>query len=452
MASLGSLASSLTASVVGVLLPKIGVWSNLGVMDVQWVSLAPMLVISAVLLPAGRLGDLVGHKEVYLGGIAFVGLGSLVCALAPGFAMLLAGRAVSGIGAAMTMATAPALVSLSAGAGRRGRALGIVSTAIYIGLTFGPPLGGLLESLGDFRTVFWFQVVLSAILFLFTWKAMPRPKQEKTDSSIDHAGALLLTLGISGLLLALSRMEVWSAGAITASVVLGCLGLVAFLGVERRTRVPMLDLSLFADRTFASATLGAFLNYVAVFHVVFLMPFYLEDVLGMGSGQAGIYLMAMPFVMSLVAGPSGYLSDRINSRIPSFLGMVIMGAGMVGLASLDARPALLVLVAATCVVGLGTGLFISPNTNLLMSAAPRDRQGSAAGIMALARTVGMMVGTALSAMLYGSMTSDELARGVTEDVARIAGLQLAWWTGAALSIVAGFVVLVRARPKTGRTV
>lgn len=447
VASLGSLASSLTASVVGVILPKIGAWADVGIMDVQWVSLVPMVVISAVLLPAGRLSDIIGHKRVYLGGIAFVGLGSLGSAMAPEFVTLLLARALSGVGAAMTMATAPALVSLAASPGHRGRALGVISTAIYVGLAFGPPLGGFLESLGDFRTVFWFQVPVSALLYLFTWKMMPETQVQTERHRIDHAGAFLLTLAITGLLLALSRWDSWPVWAIGSSVVVGLLSLATFVLVEKRTALPMLDLKLFRDRTFSSATMGALLNYVAVFHVVFLMPFYLEDILAMESREAGLYLMAMPIVMSLVAGPSGYLSDRVGSRILSFAGMVIMAAGMVWLTRQGAVLESIGLVAAMCVVGLGTGIFISPNTSTLMSAAPRERQGSAAGIMALARTVGMMAGTALSAAVYGSVMEANLASGTQVSEAGAAGLRVAWWVGALIAVVASLVVLVRPRAK-----
>ncbi|MBL6974238.1 MAG: MFS transporter [Deltaproteobacteria bacterium] len=445
VASLGSLVSSLTASVVGVILPKIGAWAHMGIMDVQWVSLVPMVVISAVLLPAGRLSDIIGHKRVYLGGVAFVGVGSLGCAVAPEFWTLLLARALSGVGAAMTMATAPALVSLAASPGHRGRALGMVSTAIYVGLAFGPPLGGLLESLGDFRTVFWFQVPVSVLLYLFTWKLMPETPVRPGRKRIDHAGAFFLTLAITGLLLALSRTESWPRWAILASTVVGILGLVAFVAVEKRTAVPMLDLSLFGDWTFTSATVGALLNYVAVFHVVFLMPFYLDDILGMASREAGLYLMAMPIVMSLVAGPSGYLSDRVGSRMPSFVGMAVMAAGMVWLTHQGAVLESLGLLAATCVVGLGTGIFISPNTNTLMSAAPRASQGSAAGVMALARSVGMMAGTALSAAVYGTVMEGTMASGVPFETAGAEGLRVAWWVGALVAVAASLVVLVRPR-------
>jgi len=449
VASLGSLVSSLSASVVGVVLPRIGAWADLGVLDVQWVSLVPMLVISAALLPVGRLGDLVGHKKVYLAGIALVGLGGLGCALAPGFVLLLTARAVSGIGAAMTMATAPAMVSLASGPGHRGRALGLVSTAIYVGLTFGPPLGGLLDSFGGFRSVFWFQVPVAALIFLFTLFAMPEMKGEEDDSGIDHAGALLLILGLVGLLLALSRIGQWSGTLLAACGALGVIGLAAFVFVERRVRAPMLDLALFRDRTFTSAAIGAFLNYVAIFHVVFLLPFYLEDILGIASREAGLFLMAMPMVMSVVAGPSGYLSDRVGSRIPSFVGMLIMAVGIAWLTMLNSVSTPVLLVAATCVVGLGTGVFISPNTNTLMSAAPRTRQGSAAGIMALARTVGMMAGITISAGIYGTLTASAKAAGLGASEAGVTGLRAAWWVAAFISVVGAFVVLIRAKGGNG---
>jgi len=443
VAAMGSFVSALSASVVGVILPGIGQWANIGILDVQWVSLLPLLVISSVLLPAGRLADIHGHRRVYLWGIALVGLGSLGCAIAAGFQMFLVSRAVSGIGAAMTMATAPALVSIAASPGRRGRALGLVSTGIYVGLTFGPPLGGLLESTGSFRTVFWAQVLLIGMLLLFTWRMMPEVEGGKGRRKIDHAGAMLLTFGMSGLLLALTRRDFWGGPVVWTCALIGVAGMLGFALLERKRETPLLDFSLFSNRQFLTAVTGAFLNYVAIFSTAFLMPFYLEDTLEMMAREAGYYLMAMPFVMSIVAGPSGYLSDRIGSRVLSVAGMGIMAVGIALLTTQGQDRDAFGLIACLCLIGLGTGVFISPNTNALMSSAPRERQGSAAGVMALARTVGMMIGTALSATIYHMAGDSAAASGAPEVQAGVAGLHAAWIMGAVIAAAGAIIVGMR---------
>jgi MFS family permease len=291
---LGAFLSAVSTSVVGVILPRIGASYELGVVEVQWTMLVPLIVISVGLLPVGRAGDLVGHRRVYLAGLLLVGAAGFACALAPSFGLFLAARGVQGVGAAALMATSPALVSMLARPGRRGRALGIVSTATYLGLTAGPPLGGFLEHLGGWRLVFWVQVPLSFVLLAISLPWLPGVGGRKSGRQVDWPGVALLGLGLTSVLLAFGRIDALGSGARWALGLVGVVGLGAFFAWQWRARSPLLDLRLFADRTFASASLGALLNYLAVFHATFLMPFYLEDLLDMSPGRAGLFLTAMP--------------------------------------------------------------------------------------------------------------------------------------------------------------
>ncbi len=451
VAALGSFLSSLSSSIVGVVLPRIAEWAALGVHDVAWVTLVPMLVIAAFLLPAGWAGDALGHRETYIAGSVFATAGSLGCALAPGFAWLLVFRGVQGVGAALAMASAPALITLTADPGRRGGALGVTSTALYVGLTLGPPLGGWLSSLADFRAVFFAQVPLSVLLLGVCLTGLPRIRSPEAhphgaaSRRLDLAGAVLLAGGVCGVLGALARGGV---GSVATTVGCGLAGMASFAGFivrERRVRSPLLDLSLFADRSFLSATLGAFLNYVALFHANFLLPFYLVDGRGMDTGHAGSLLMIMPLLMSLVAGPSGHLSDRIGSRSLASTGMVLLAAGLGLLAACDAGSPMTVVVATLVLMGVGTGVFVAPNTNTLMSSAPRQAQGSAAGVMALARTTGMMVGTAMAAVAHEMVRAAGVETGMTAAEASAWGLRVAWGVGSGIGLVGAAVVLVRAR-------
>ncbi len=398
VAALGSLLSSLSSSIVGVVLPRIGEWAGLGVQDVAWVTLVPMLVIAVCLIPAGWAGDTFGHWTTYVAGSAFATVGSLGCALAPDFAVLLVFRGVQGVGAALAMASAPALVTLATAPTRRGGALGVTSSALYVGLTLGPPLGGWLDSLAGFRAVFYAQVPLSLVLFTVCLKGLPR----------------------SG----------WLGGPARE---------------PGGRRPPLLDLHLFTNRSFVSATLGAFLNYVALFHANFLLPFYLVDERGMDTGHAGSLLMVMPLLMSVVAGPSGSLSDRMGSRSLASGGMLLMAAGLWLLAMCDAASPLGLVVATQVLMGVGTGVFVAPNTSTLMASAPRQVQGTAASVMALARTGGMMVGTAMAATVHEAVLAAGVREGMTAAEAGVSGLQAAWRIGAVVALAAAGVVLVRSK-------
>lgn len=442
---LGAFLSSVSTSIVGVILPRIGAWSGLGVVEVGWTMLVPLIVISVGLLPVGRAGDLMGHRRVYLAGLILVGLAGLACALAPSFPAFLAARGVQGVGSAALMASSPALVSMLAAPGRRGRALGIISTATYLGLTAGPPLGGLLEHLGGWRLVFWAQVPLSFLLLAVTLPWLPEVGGRRAGRQVDWLGVALLGVGLTALLLAFGR---GNGGGLRANWGLGAAGLAAmaaFLAWQWRASSPLLDLRLFRDRTFASASVGALLNYLAIFHATFLMPFYLVDLLGMDPSRAGLFLIAMPLVMALTASPSGHLSDRWGSRWLSATGLAVTAGALLGLGGLSQSAPLPLLVGLLCLLGFGAGVFVSPNTSALMSAAPPDRQGTAASVMALARNLGMLGGTSMSAALYASGQAAGRSAGLDPVSAGMGGLHLAFRVGALLAVAGAVVVLVRPR-------
>lgn len=439
VAALGSFLSSLSSSIVSVILPEIGAWASIGVHSVAWVTLAPMLVISVLLLPAGWAGDSFGHRNTYIAGAAFATIGSLGCALAPNFLILLVFRGFQGVGAAFAMASAPALITLTARPNHRGGALGVSSTALYAGLTLGPPLGGWLSSLAGFRAVFVAQVPLSALLLIVSRTMLPDIRFNPTRGSrrLDWPGALLLGLGISGVFLGLGRRGddalLFGLGGVAT--------LLLFLLIEKRASGPLLDLSLFSSRSFVSATLGAFLNYAALFHANFLLPFYLIEARQMDAGHAGTLLMTTPLVMTFVAGPSGHLSDRFGSRPLAALGMLILAMGLLILSNAGLNTDLWIIAATLVLVGAGTGIFVAPNTSTLMVSAPRTAQGSAAGVMALARTLGMMVGIALAALVHEFVRTSRATEGIAE--ADVLGYQTAWVVGAGIAIAGFFVSLIR---------
>ncbi|MBN1334663.1 MAG: MFS transporter [Deltaproteobacteria bacterium] len=446
---MGSFTSSLATSIVGVVLPRIGAWSGRDVLDLQWVMLTPLVVIVAALLPAGRAGDVFGHRRAYLFGLVLLCVGSLGCALAPSFGTFLIGRAVQGFGSSFLMASSPALVSLGAAPGRRGRALGLISSALYLGLTLGPPLGGLLESWGGFRTVFWVQALLPAALLVLAVPLLPDVGRSEQAQPIDLAGAGLLASGLALVLLGASRWGAWGSAPSGGLALGGGLVLAVFTLRERRAVSPLLDLGLFSDRTFASAAAGAFLNYLAVSHVSFLLPFHLEEGLGLDPRHAGLVLTTMPLVMAILAGPSGTLSDRMGSRGLSSLGMALSTAGLVGFVAAVATGRIFPIVAAAACLGLGTGLFVSPNTNALLSSAPRERQGVASGVLAVARNLGMVSGTTLGAALYAYGSATLEARGASAVDASVHGLQWAFGVAACLALAGALVVLVRPSRESG---
>jgi EmrB/QacA subfamily drug resistance transporter len=413
----GTFMSALDGSVVNTTLPLIRRAFGSDVATVEWVVTIYLLVVSGLLLSFGRLGDLRGHKVMYVSGFAvFVG-SSALCGLAPSVESLVAFRAVQALGAAMLFANGPAILTGNFPAAQRGQALGLQATMTYLGLTAGPALGGFLAGRFGWRSVFYINVPVGVLALALSARFIPRDRPAERSGRFDVAGAGAFLLGLMTLLLALNQGHDWGW---TSAPVLGLLAAAAafgsiFVAIESRVASPMLDLRLFSSRIFSTSTASAVLNYICLYSIAFLMPFYLIQGRGLGPAQAGLILTAQPLVMAVAAPLSGTLSDRIGSQLLSTAGMAILGIGLLLLARLGSESSFGQVAGALVVVGIGIGIFISPNTSALMGAAPRNRQGIAAGVLATARNVGMVLGVGLAGAIFTTV----VARGLAGDPASL---------------------------------
>ncbi len=406
---IGTFMSALDGSVVNTILPVVRQAFQSQVATIEWVVVVYLLVVSGLLLTFGRLGDLRGQRRVYLAGFVVFVLGSALCGLAPSAGALVAFRGFQALGAAMLFANSPAIITKIFPAQQRGQALGIQATMTYLGLTVGPSLGGWLTDTLTWRAVFYINVPVGLIALALSWINVPRDVPENRGERFDAAGALLFLAGLVALLLGLDQGAEWGwtsppiLGLLAAALVL----LAVFVWWEARVRSPMLDLSLFKNTVFSASTLSAVGNYMALYSTLFLLPFYLLQGRSLDPAQAGLLLTAQPLVMAVAAPVSGTLSDRIGSRLPATLGMLILAVGLFLLSRLQPQSPLWIVSAGLAVCGLGTGIFVSPNNSALMGAAPRQRQGIAAGMLATARNMGMVLGIGLS----GAILTTYLARG-----------------------------------------
>jgi len=428
----GTFMGALDGSIVNTILPIVRQEFNAGITTIEWVVTIYLLTVGGLLLTFGRLGDLRGNKPVYLSGFGLFIVGSMLCGRASSTGWLIGARTLQALGAAMLAANSPAILTKGFPAQERGRALGIQSMMTYLGLTIGPSLGGWLAASLGWRSVFYVNVPVGVVAMALGAVFIPREPPSEARERFDLAGAASFSLGLIVLLFALSVGPGWGWGSTNvlllfagSAVLLG-----VFLLVERRTASPMVDLTLFRRRTFSVATISAVLNYVALFGVVFLMPFYLIQGRGLSPAHAGLVMTAYPAVMALAAPLSGALSDRIGSRLLSSLGMGLMGVGLILLAGLRPETAFLQLSFSLGVVGLGTGIFISPNSSALMGSAPRHRQGIAAGILATARSTGMVIGVGVAGAIFASLTAG----------AGVAPPDPAWFNAIAVAFLAMAVV------------
>ncbi|HUU00139.1 MAG TPA: MFS transporter [Myxococcota bacterium] len=401
----GTLLSAMAGSMINLALPDLGRDLGISIEDSRLVVQSFLLVVGAFLLVAGRLGDLIGHRQVYLLGFFVFGTASLFCGLVESYTWLIAFRVLQGVGGAMVMASGPALLTLSFPVKQRGRALGMLATATYVGLTVGPTLGGLIVSALGWRWTFFVYVPTSLTVIGLGFWLLPRKKTIRDQTRFDWSGTFSLLVGLPFLLLALTEFQHWGVLSWQSWLLaaIGGSGLAAFVIIQRRSTSPLLDLDLFHSRIFSGAAVSAVANYTALSAVMILIPFYLEEGLGKQPSEAGMFLSVQPVLMAISASPSGWLSDRIGSRILAVLGMVIMAVGLFGLSELGPDCCNAGVILWLGLIGLGTGIFISPNSNALMGAAPRNQQGAAGAVLAESRVLGMFLGVAIATTIYETL-------------------------------------------------
>jgi len=443
----GTLMSALDASVVNTVLPLIKVGLRSSVETIQWVVTSYLLGLSGLLLTFGRLGDARGHRRIYLLGFGVFLAGSVSCAAARGIEMLIAFRALQSLGAAMIVSNSPAILTATFPPDRRGLALGAQATMTYLGLTLGPSLGGWLADQYGWRAIFLINLPIGAAALLASWRVIP-PDPPRTGRSepFDLAGAGLFLAALVSLLVGLNKAHDWG-WASPGSLLLfasGAAAAAAFITVERRKPHAMLDLSLFGNRTFSSAVGSSVLNYVAVSSIIFLLPFYLIPGRGFSASHAGLLLTVQSLVMAVVAPVSGTISDRIGSRAPACSGLLLLAFGLYLLSRMDASTSTAAIAAALIVTGLGNGIFVAPNNSALMGAAPRGRQGIAAGTMATARVAGMALGVGIAGSV---LTSVQRGASAADPVSRLfAGVDAGFLVACAVALAGSAVTMTRGRP------
>lgn len=440
----GTIMGPLDASVVNIALPVLTEFFGVGLTTVEWVVLAYLLAISTLLLTFGRLGDMLGHKKLYLAGFIVFTLGSVLCAFSWNIWALVAFRIVQALGGGMLFAVGPAIITETFPAYERGRALGFVGIAVSVGLATGPSLGGLLLALSDWRALFLINLPIGAVAIFMGYRFLKSDPPK--DQRFDPWGAVFSLFALLPLLLVLSRGEAWGwrSPQVVALAVVCVLSSAAFILTELRVPQPVLDLRLFGSRLFSSAVASATASYVTTATVLFLMPFYLLRVREFPIAQAGLLLTALPLTTGVVGPISGSLSDRIGSRFLSTFGLLVATVGLGSMAGLSMVTSSAGIMARLVLMGLGMGMFQSPNSSAIMGSVPRNRLGIASGVVASARNVGMVLGVSMAAFIvsvrepvYLQEALARLPQALAEREAFLQALQDA-------ALVAAFVCLLGA--------
>jgi len=405
--------TSFAASSVNVALPLIGTEFHLGGVALNWVVTSFVLLSAVLVMPLGRLGDLHGRQLIFAWGMVVYTVGSVAAALAPGPHWLIAARALTGIGAAMAFGTVTAVLVAAYPPDQRGRILGINVAMVYFGLSAGPVFGGLITQALGWRSLFWVHAALAAVVVVLVFWKLRGDDRQHHHGGFDLIGSLLYAAGLSLLLIGVSDLPQPLGVALSAA---GVVVLAGFWVFESRAKSPILPVTLLTkNRTFAFSNLAAMISYSATFAVAFFLSLYLEVVRGLSPAEAGMLLIAQPLVQAVASPFMGKLSDKVSPRILASAGMALCAVGLAFLAFLDTGIWLGWVFAALILLGLGFGLFSSPNTNSIMGAVEKKDLGLASATVATMRVIGQMLSMGLALVLLSLILGKAAVEPATAD-------------------------------------
>ena len=452
--TVGALLASIQGSALTIALPDILTALQAGFLTIMWVLLAYLLITTALVPVIGRLADMFGRKNLYNAGFAIFTLGSLLAGLShPQFHAwdMVVARVIQGVGGALLFTNSTAIVADAFDHGRIGLGLGVNQIAAAAGFLLGPVVGGLLTAL-SWRWVYLVNVPLGVFGTVWGMLRLREPVAPAASQTFDWPGSLTFTLGLGAMLLALSLLAFPLLPLSIVYVLLGCgaAGLIAFFAVEVKAAQPMLDLRLFRHRLFSFASLANALNGLARGAVLFVLIFFLQGPYGKNPLQAGIMMAPFGAAFMLVGPFSGYLSDKHGSRGLATAGLLVSAVGLFGLSTISDTTSYWLIALYMILMGGGSGLFSSPNTNTIMSAVPREHRGSAAGIRTMLNNTGQMLSISIAFPLVLSHIPQEVmfkiflygggmsgAHDALETF--LNGLHDVFWISVAITLVAALV-------------
>ncbi|HEY6962548.1 MAG TPA: MFS transporter [Gaiellaceae bacterium] len=452
--SLGMLLATVNSGTLIIALPDLERELHTTLLQLVWVILVYMIVSTVLVLTAGRLSDLFGRKTAYVLGFFLFAAASLGAGFAGSGTELIVWRVLQGIGGAFLFANAAALVTDAFPRRELGLAMGTNTMVAAVGLVIGPVLGGALVAIA-WPWVFWFNVPFALVGCAWGLLVLEERSGRSDERGLDLLGVTTYVVGLTGLVLALSKggLSGWAnslvIGGLAAAVVL----LPVFVLIERRGRAPMLDLTLFDDRLFSAASGAAFLNGLSRFALMFLFVFYFQGPQGQSPIMAGLELAPMAIGM-LVASPiAGVYADRRGSRGLAAMGMLLTAFGLAGMTMLQAHTAYVWSALWLLLVGIGSGMFNSPNTAAMMGVVPVHRRGVAAGARVMLQNTGAVISIAfVMAIVTAAVPKDVLFKifsGLTSGLSNkqlapfIANMHLALWVLAAISLLGAGISLLR---------
>ncbi len=391
-----SLVNPFLGAAVNIALPKISDEFSLNAVTMSWVAMSFLVTSSIFLLPFGKLADIVGRKKVFLVGNVIIVVSSLLCFIAQSGVSLIIYRVLQGIGSAMMFGTGMAIVTSVFPPHERGKALGINVTAVYLGLSAAPLIGGFLIQSFGWRSLFLVPIPVGLIVIGILILAIKTEWAEAKSDRFDYKGSVVYMISMFSFMYGFSKIPDIHAIILT---LVGIIGILLFIKVELKVEFPLLNIQLFShNKVFAYSNLAALINYATTFAVTFVLSLYLQYVKGFQPRETGIILVTQPVVMALVASFSGKLSDRYDPRILASGGMMVTLIGLITLSFLNEFSTIQFITIALIILGIGFGLFTSPNTNSVMSSVDKRYLGIASATVGTMRLTGQMISMGIATL------------------------------------------------------
>ncbi|HHY08703.1 MAG TPA: MFS transporter [Corynebacteriales bacterium] len=397
VASIASFFTPFMGTSVNIALPTIGLDLGADAIVLNWITNGFLLAAAIFAVPFGRLSDIHGMKKIFTYGIIIFTVASLFCALSPSSLILIASRIMQGIGSAMIFVTGLAIITSVYPPQHRGKAIGINVAAVYVGLSLGPVIGGLMTQYLGWRSLFLlmipFGVLMVGVVFWKLHDEWAASRGEKFDfiGSVIYSIMLLLVMyGFSSL----PKIDGW------IMLIMGGIGFLAFIKWELRTKNPVFNIRLFKNTAFTFSSMAALINYSATFAVSLLLSYYLQYIKGFEPHAAGLILVFQPILMAITAPIAGRMSDRFDARIIATAGMATVTIALFTLTFLNVNTPITDIIIGLVVLGLGFGLFSSPNTNVIMGSVERKFYGVASATVSTMRLIGQTMSIGIATLVF----------------------------------------------------
>jgi EmrB/QacA subfamily drug resistance transporter len=403
--TLSSFLTPFMGSAVNVALPIMARELSMTALSLSWVASSFILAAAITLVPLGRLADIYGRKKIFLYGAIIFTVASFLCTWSPNQTFLILVRAIQGIGGAMIFSTGTAMLISAYPPNERGRILGINIAAVYIGLTIGPFIGGLLTEHLGWRYIFLFTAVLGIMVIFFIAFIVKEEWVGAKGESFDITGSMLYAVSLFAIMYGFSQLPALRAGGLIG---IGVICLVFFVRQQLKNPYPLLDIRLFLNnKVFAFSNLAALINYSATFAVTLLLRLYLQHIKVLTPSQAGLILIAEPLVQALFSPLAGRLSDRFEPRIIASLGMALNVIGLVPLIFIQGDTSIHYIVLCLIVLGVGFAFFSSPNVNATMSAVENKFYGVASATLSTMRLTGQMFSMGITMLVFALLLGNQ---------------------------------------------